>query len=342
MSENVRRTAFGVGLVAQADLVTANINADLIRFTSLNAERGALKLSTEDDAADIGKDDEFASNVYPLAWDFRKTLEMQLTSENLAWALAYGLGTSTVTNPVALTYRHTCAPQTSGIDLIPFSYVEKLPLDGSLDDYVAIGCVIESITVELNSGPGRNNAKLIVEIIGTGKRTRPSTLTLPAVGTLHNLNAASAAATILGTNYVTAKSLLSMRFGFRNNLRADSGYFIGSGVQSLGAIRGRMEHGDREAFLEATVRQESSPDEQAQLEAATTGTAVITLQGAIITGSTHHDASFTFQKVQVKDVTPSDADGIAARTVVYSVIKHASNGLLTAYATNAIPLVADE
>ena len=188
MSVNLRQTAFAVGKVAQDDLVTANDDSDLIRFTKVNRQSANLELTTEDDAQDIGKDDEFATQTFPLGWQAGFTIESYLTSEIAGWAMAFGLGNSADSTPASGAYRHTAVFQSSGIDLHPFTYVEKQPADGSYDDFSLIGCVINAVTFQFNSGLGRQNAKIIIEAVGTGNHARPSGQTLPAVPTLHGLN----------------------------------------------------------------------------------------------------------------------------------------------------------
>ena len=266
---------------------------------------------------------------------------MFLTSEMLAFAFAFGLGNSAATTPAAGAFRHTAVAQSSSIDLRPFSIAEKLAADGAHLDRVLIGQVVSGWTVQLNSGVGRQAAKLIIDYSGTGKRTEPSGLTLPAAATLHALNAGSMTITINGTNYVTGGNIVSLEFGFRNNVREDK-FFPGSGTQDGAQIGGRMEHGNREAFLRFVARLRTSSDEFTKVSAQTAGTAVVTAQGALITGSTFHDMSVTFHQVVFRTAVVAENDGIATVNVECGVQKHASNGLMTAYATNEIALFGGE
>ena len=134
--------------------------------------------------------------------------------------------------------------------------------------------------------------KLIVEVAGTGKKTdqqRNSAFR----HNLHRLNAASATISINGTNYVTGGNIISCEFD-----SATTSALIRHSTQapgsSPGQIRGRMEHGDREIFLRFVARRlRTSEDAFTKIANQTTGTAAITLQGALITGSTYHDMSAT-------------------------------------------------
>lgn len=342
MAVNIRQVNLGIGLVDQADLTTVNANSEFIRPTKINRALAAVPLNTESNAEDLGKDDEFETQSFITNWDMTDTWEMDLTSEMAAWAASFCLGTSVDSAPAVGAYRHTATPQSTGIDLPSFSICEKLPSDGSYLDRVMIGNVIQGFTVQLNSGVGRQNAKLLVDIVGTGKMTEPSSVTLPSVTTLHRLNAASATITINGTNYVTGGNIISCEFGFRNNVRLDQAFYPGSGVQSGGQIRGRMEHGDREIFLRFVARLRTSEDAFTKITNQTTGTAAITLQGALITGSTYHDMSATFHQVVFGSAVVAEDNGIATVQVECRVQKHTSNGTLTMYATNELPLVGIE
>lgn len=342
MSENIRKTAFAIGRIAQADLVTANAAAGMIRPTKLNASFSNLNLLSEDNAQDIGKDDEFASQNFLTNWDAGFQLEMLLTSEMAAHAFAFGLGSSVASVPGAPAYRHTAVPQSAGIDLVPFSFLEMLPSDGSVIDRVLIGCVTEGWTIQLNSGPGRQNAKITMDVVGTGNFTSPGGIVMPAAANMHFLNAGSATITILAQNYITLKRIISLEMGYRNNARLDTGFYPGSGTVSGAAIRGRMEHGDREAYLRAVVRLEATSTELSNLIAQTEGTAVVTLQGALITGAIYHDLSVTFHRVVVQAAPFADENGLVTVQVEFKVMKHSSNGLLTAYATNELALFGAE
>lgn len=343
MSFNIRQTAFAVGRVKQADLVTSNIDADLIAFTKRNQDIGEVPYTVADDAQDIGKSDEFAVNTYLISKEARFRLEADLTTELLAFALAYGMGSSVDSAPAAGAYRHTATPQSAGIDLLPFTVVERLPSSGTAAlDRAMIGCVVDGFTISFNNGPSRENSTLALDIVGTGKTVSPSTLTIPAVGTLHRLNAGSFGVTILTTNYVTGGRIVSMEMSWRNNVRLDQGFFIGSGADEGFQIRGRMEHGDREARISVVARLETDSSELTKLAAQTEGTVIVTGQGSLITGSTYHDMSVTWQRCRIGSAIISNDAGIA--TVQFDIVpmKHSSNGLVTAYATNEIALFGAE
>jgi len=94
--------------------------------------------------------------------------------------------------------------------------------------------------------------------------------------------------TVNGVDYVTSRNLASLELGFKNNLRLDSGFYPGSGTQDGAAIRGRLEFWDRESSLKFTARFEHGSTEHTKLRNQTTGTAVVGLQGELISGGDHH------------------------------------------------------
>jgi hypothetical protein len=209
--------------------------------------------------------------------------------------------------------------------------VEKIR---TIVDRMHVGLVVEEFQVELNSGPGRANSKCTISLVGCGKQVTPSAITAPATTIEHGLGAGAASIVICGTNYITAKSLVSLRYGWKNNIRLDTGYFPGSGVQTTGdadsgAIRGRMEYGDRVATLGFVARFDAGSSELATMLAQTEGTALITLNGATIAGAAAHKAEALFHRVTFRSAVISDADGIVTVEVDCVPLYHSSNGLLT-------------
>src|SRR3974377_769258 len=132
------------------------------------------------------------------------------------------------------------------------------------------------------SGPGRANSKISVQFAGSGKMTEPSAITMPAATAEKLLPSASLTLTINGVDYVTNKNIVSLETSWKNNIRMDQGFYPGSGFQSAGdppsgAIRGRMEFGNRQGSLKFTARFDNASTELTKLKAQTTSTAVITL-----------------------------------------------------------------
>jgi len=350
MSANIRETQLGFSKLKQADLTTPPVASDLFHMTKLNASLNAVRLRTENDADEIGKDNEFADNQYVTAWDINGSIEKYISSEFAAFLFAFGLGVPIVTNPVALTYRHTAVPQNpiaGGIELPFLSVVEQIrPGAGVVTDRMAVGCVLEDFAISLNSGPGRQSAKATCSFIGSGILIEPSVIVLPAKTPEHLLPGAGASIVINGEDYVAAKSIVSMDFMVKNNIRGDTGFFPGSGFQIVGdptsgAVRGRMEWGNRQISFKFVARFMNGSTELTKLKAQTEGSATFGLTGAIITGATRHNLLVTMPRVRFADVVIQDAAGIVTVGVDCTAMNPTDGvtPIVTAYATNAIPVV---
>jgi hypothetical protein len=318
MPANIRETKIGFGYKKQTDLSTPNVVGDIWSLTKTNAALSTVTLNTENDAAELGKGHEFATQTFKSHWDVSGSIEKYLSSEIAAWAFVFGLGGRVKSGtPPAITY--TCTPQdpvTGGIELPAFSFIEQIRPGVST----------------IGSGPGRANSRITINFAGSGKLVEPSGITLPAGTTEHLLPGASAQVTINGEDYVTSRNLVSLELGFKNNLRLDSGFYPGSGTQDGAAIRGRLEFGDREASLKFTARFEHGSTELTKLRNQTTGTAVVSLQGELISGSDYHSIEVSFHKVAFRTAVVGDTDGIVTVEVECTPLWDATNGLITAVA----------
>ena len=274
------------GKKKQADIATAQVAADMWRFSKLNAALANPKLATENDAEEYGKGHEFPTATFKTAWDVGATLEKYLSAEIGAWAVAFALGK--VVKSGAGPYVYTCTPLMpaagDAAELPYLSYVEQIrPGGGVVLDRQAVGLAVEGFQITVGSGPGRANSKISVELVGSGKVIDSATgITMPAATAEKLLPSASLTLSINGVDYVTNKNIVSLETGWKNNIRMDAGFFPGSGFQtagdgSTGAIRGRLEFGNRVGNLKFVARFMNGSDEYTKLKAQTTGTAVVTL-----------------------------------------------------------------
>ncbi len=166
--------------------------------------------------------------------------------------------------------------------------------------------------------------------MGSGKLAEPSTIVLPAATIEKLLPSALLALSINGTDYVTNKNIISLEFGGKNNIRLDDGFYPGSGFQDAadatsGAIRGRLEFGDREFNRKFVARFQNGSDELTKLKAQTTGTAVITL-----TCDANNSLAVTFQKVGFSVVEVGDTDGRVTVSVECTLLYDSVNGVISA------------
>lgn len=334
MPANIREILVGWGKCKQSAIGTANAVGGIWRLGKLNASFAGPKLNTENDAPEYGKGHEFAENVFKTSWDVGGQIEKYLSAEFAAWAMAFGLG-KVVKSGTTPNWIYTCTPLdpvTDGIELPYFSFLEQMrPTGDAVIDRMAVGCAVEGWTLTVGSGPGRANSKLVADIVGSGKHTEPSAITLPAATAEKLLPSASLACTINSVDYVTNKNIVSLEATWKNNLRMDTGFYPGSGFQgadaTTGAIRGRLETGDRECGLQFTARFEHDSAEITKLKALTEGTAVISL-----TYDINNSLTLTFQRVVFSVAELGETDGILTIQVTCQPLWHTSNGLLSVVA----------
>ncbi len=270
------------------------------------------------------------------SWDVGGTLEKFLGAEIAAWAMAFGLG-KVVKSGSSPNFIYTCSPlfpaNGDATELPYFSFIEQIrPGAGAVIDRMAVGCAVEEWAIAIGSGPGRANSKITIQFAGSGKLTEPSAISMPAATLEKLLPSASLALTINGTDYVTNKNLVSLDTSWKNNIKLAEGFFPGSGFQTAndattGAIRGRMEFGDRVGALKFLARFDSASTELAKLKAQTTGTAVITL-----TFDTNNSLAITWQKVSFATADVGETNGIVTVSVDCIPQYDATNGVISAVA----------
>jgi hypothetical protein len=328
------------GKKKQADIATAQVAADMWRFSKLNAALANPKLATENDAEEYGKGHEFPTATYKTAWDVGATLEKYLSAEIGSWAVCFALGK--VVKSGAVNFVYTCTPLMpaagDAAELPYLSYVEQIrPGAGVVLDRQAVGLAVEGFQITVGSGPGRANSKISVELVGSGKVIDSATgITMPAATAEKLLPSASLTLSINGMDYVTNKNIVSLETGWKNNIRMDAGFFPGSGFQtagdgSTGAIRGRLEFGNRVGNLKFVARFMNGSDEYTKLKAQTTGTAVVTLAF-----DTNNSLQLTWQQVTYSVVEIAETDQILTVAVECLPMYHVTNGILTAVGKCAV------
>lgn len=331
MATRIQGLRFGLGKAKQADFITAS--ASFLRLRKLDTDPTSAIINFEDDAGEIGKGDEFAGQVFPVAKDFRTNIEKYASAEFTTWAWAYALGGVT-----ELTGTYTLIPidVATTIQGPVFSVVAQLDEGGgSAIDNLYYACAVSSVRMAFTYGPGRQSSKCTVGIVGSGKVLSPSAVVLPALTSEHHLASASMVVTINGVDYVAAKTLLSVNLGWDNSLLEAPGYFPGSGVQDGAAIRGRLESGNRAASFDFEARLGTASLEYTKLKAQTSGPAVITLSF-----DSTHTVTWTYAAVQYKAVTNSEADGIATVKVMVSPISNGTDPVVSVSAKCGITGIA--
>lgn len=336
---NVRETKIAFGFKPQTALQTANTVPELWSLTKTNPAMSLVNPNVETDAADIGKGDEFPSQTFPTSMDTSVALEKFSSSEFAAWLFCFttGKATKTAAGTTGFTYAAVPSdPVVNCLDLPPFTFAEQIrPQPDSVIDRAEVGMVVQDWALILSSGPGRANARMTCNLVGCGKVIAPSTIApFPTVTAEHFLNAASATIVINGIDYILAKSFISLELRWANNVRLDTGYYPGSGVDANGfAIRGRMEYGARVCSLTFTARAAKGSQEFANLIAQTPGPAHITLTGGIIEAAIHHGIDITIPKTIFTSVINGEDAGIVTVQCTATIIKDPALPYITLGAT---------
>jgi hypothetical protein len=163
---------------------------------------------------------------------------------------------------------------------------------------------------------------------------------MPAATVEKLLPSASLALAINGVNYVSNKNIVSLETSWKNNVRLDGGFFPGSGFQTpgvgaSGAIRGRLEFGNRQGMLRFVARFENGSTELTKLRQQTTGTAVLAL-----TYDANNSLEITWQKVSFSSAEVGETDGIVTVSVDCLPMWDEINGIVSAVAKCSVDGIA--
>lgn len=335
-----REIQVGFGKLRQTDIATDAIAAECWKLNKLNADYVNPQFITEDNAAEYGKGHEFATESHKSHVKVGPfNLEKYLSAEIIAWACGFGLGSPTKSGSTP-NFIYTCVPlvkTTAGLELPYFTFIEQIRSGAdTILDRAYVGCALNSFEVNVVTGPGRGSSKITMQMLGSGKITEPSAIELPAATVEKLLPSASLALSIISVDYITLKDIVSLAWGWNNNLIEDTMFYPGSGTQDGYAIGGRIESGDRTPTLNFVVRVHKDSAEYTKLMAQTTGTAVITQ-----TYDSNNTYTATFQQVGFTAVDMGEANGIVTVSVRCSVQSHATNGVLSVVAKAATDGICD-
>lgn len=322
MPTRIQNASLGLGVGKQTNISTVPGSPVFITVPKLDSDIYIDDFGTEDNAAWIGKGNEFATQVFPTAFNVNGRIEKHGGIEFMTWAWAYALG-----NIAYASSTYTLVPTNPATTLENpyFPIVLQLPEGGGMAiDEMFVGCSIEEVMTNFNYGPGLQSVGTTVQFAGSGLLTQPSAITLPATLSEHNALSSSMALTINGTDYVAGKTILSGSIGWKNNLLLNAGYYPGSGIQSGAAVRGRQELGVRVPTFTFVARLLHTSPEYAALIAQTTGTAACTL-----TYDSTHNFTWNWEQISYKVVKRGQADGIATVEVTVQPQYNSSTGILS-------------
>jgi hypothetical protein len=303
MPTRVQGLKLALGSAKQANISTPS--ATYIRIPKLNSDLPFLQANTENNAAEIGKGHEFATDVFltnkePAA----NRIEKQGSVEMMLWSWGYALGK--VDLATGLYTIHPIDPGVT-IELPMFSVAAILNEGGGQAvDELHIGNVVESVETTFTYGPGRDSVRTVVDIVGSGISLLPSAVTMPAVLTEKYARSSGMACTVLGVNYVSEKNLLSGSFSWRNNHILPMRYTPGSGYDADGfAVGNRIFIGERTLAASLQVFLHTGSLEYAKLVAQTEGVSTITL-----TFDATHFITWTFNRSRIAGVDKTNEQGL--------------------------------
>ena len=310
---NIQETQIAFGFKPQPDVPTINALTDMWSLTKVNPALSVVNPVNETNALDIGKGNEFPSQVFPSHQDAGVALEKYVSSEYMAWLFCFTTGKATKT-AAGTGYTYAAVPNdptVTCINLPCFTYDELIrPEPNSIVDRALIGCVVGDWTLTMSSGPGRANCRVAANFPGSGRVQTPGLTPLPAVTVEHFLNAAGAAITINTVDYVLTQTFISLEFRWNNNVRLDTGLYPGSGTQNGYAVRGRMEYGIREMTLTFVARAQVGSVEYNNLISGTEGPATFSVKGAAIDGTNFHSFTITMPRTRMQSVVNGDDNNI--------------------------------
>lgn len=338
MAIRTQEQQYAFGYKAQPDANTPNTAAELFRLLKLNPDIPFPDLSTENDAAEMGKGDEFARQQYAVAWDVKGTIKKYLTSQFGMWLFSFGLGNITSANAYTSTIIPVDPTSAQGIELPYFSVLQQLRPNqsgGPAMDQLLVGCAIEEWSIDVNNRPGRQASQASVNFQGTGYFVEPSGYAMPTQSTEVLMPATAASVTINGINYVANKNLMSLQITGKNNLDVNGGYFIGSGNEiagnaQSGEVRGRLEFTNRVYGLNFEARFTSTSVEFQALRNLTNGSATVTFNGGA-----NDVLTVTYPKVSFASTSTGDANGIATIRVSCTVMSDPTLGPIVVSAQNS-------
>jgi hypothetical protein len=310
---NIQETQIAFGYQPQTDVPTINSLAEMWSLTKVNPALSTVNPVNETNALDIGKGNEFPSQVFPSYQDASVALEKYVSSEFMAWLFCFTTGDATKTT-AGTGFQYSAIPNDPSatcINLPCFTWDEMIrPEPNSIVDRALIGCVVGDWTLTMSSGPGRANCRVSCNFPGSGRVQAPGLTPLPTVTAEHFLNAAGATITINGIDYVLTQSFISLEFRWNNNVRLDTGLYPGSGTQNGYAVRGRMEYGIREMTLSFVARAQKGSPEFNNLINQTEGPASFGVKGAAIDASNFHSFTITMPRTRMQSVVNGDDNNI--------------------------------
>ncbi len=203
----------------------------------------------EDTRQETGGGSEFPDDIIPSHKEFTYAIEAVLTSHLAAFIVAHGIGkvVKTLTGP----FQYDGLVRARGTDSDDVSTFGLIGLiEGTDYDRAYSGCSIASWEITVVKGKGRTTSTVVINVVGTGKETKPSAIVIPAKLPIFDLKSASLAFNFDSFNYTADARINRLTLGMDFGLSDEDPYPAGSGVDVDGYATGnRMRQGDRSFTL---------------------------------------------------------------------------------------------
>lgn len=321
----------GVSFRKQSDLATARtLTADYWLLAEYGGNAPNFNIVTEDDTGAIGRGTHFATNNYVVSQNSSYQLRVLGSSQMLAFASVFGLGKVVKTTPASGAFQYVATPLNPCTDSLQLPACSVVSQACTAIDELLPGMCVGGFNLSVTNTPSRQGVQLSVDLVGTGARTLPSAVTLPSsVLNEKILTASGLTFTFLGVTYTTGdRNFESLEFSWNNNI--EPGY-VGGGLDSAtgAALAGRMFQNKPSLSLTFTILVEPGGTEEAKLIAQTEGTATITLQGGLITGSTYNSCVISFPRVRFAAKPRGRQGNYLSYQCTATLLFHSSNGAVS-------------
>lgn len=266
-----------------------------------------------------GKGHEFATDIWQVAQDVRKTINVDGSSYMLGWLIAFALGKVVTTQPDVTncpnTYQHACTffdPDTEATAQLPVTtIVEKVTGAANLKRYLE-SMALSSLTI---SGEGFEHLNAVAEWIGGGKVTA-SALTMPDLPTVSYLTSNFATVKLGDTEEAVTTRVRSWSVAINNNPKEDRGYFPSSGM-----YRGRLEIGARTVVPSLVIDLDATSDFYDDFIANTQLALEILCEGDVAESApctTKHTLKLEFPRLKYTALPIEESDGVFTYAVTFS------------------------
>lgn len=269
----------------QANYATLVADADLTDMVALiGADIGEVTQSRWTDQDRVGKQHEFPTTQRELMRDMRRSATMDLTSRMAGWAAAFCMGSVTTTTVGVSGKQHVIKFSSPSVSKqVPVATIYEQVWAQTAMERRLESMAVDSFTI---SGQPGQVAQLQMSLIGSGKVTTGTPVTVPSLSSIHPLDTLSAVFK-LGTQGATTDltdRLYDWSISVSQNLDAANGYRPGGGI-----YRTRMWFGKRAVTLQAKLWVDTaSTDIHDLLLAQTVQELSLELIGDTLgTGSTH-------------------------------------------------------